>query len=82
MSVSGQGLLYHFDKDPLIYSDAAYKSDAEVDMDAMLTIINGVNGGKKKHVYTNGAIQVGTASCTPPAAGCLLHATSSTSCPS
>jgi len=64
MSVSAQGLLYHFDKKPADYGYGYKKEEkheeeeAEVDLDVVLSLINGVNTKKGKGTHhDNGVIQ-------------------------
>jgi hypothetical protein len=62
LSISAAGLLYHFDKAPADYGYYAkdeYKKEepAEMDMDVMLSLVNGVNGHKHKTEFDNGVLQ-------------------------
>jgi len=62
LSISAAGLLYHFDKAPADYGyeykkDEYKKEEPELDMDVMLSLVNGVNGHKHKTEFDNGVLQ-------------------------
>jgi len=66
LSVSAQGLLYHFDKKPADYSyykkedkyEKKEEEDGEIDLDVILSLINGVNTKHGKGTKSdNGVIQ-------------------------
>lgn len=71
LSLSAQGLLYHFDQKPADYGYSYKKKEEaeepeEAELDVILSLINGVNSGKKKSSWDNGVVQVSSDMLVPP----------------